>query len=98
MKGVRRDPERVEIHRLRGAAPLAGARVIEIGGGEGRLTRRLAALARDVVSIDPNPTSITRARRLFSKQLRNVRFVVGSAQALRFSDERFDVAVLSWSL
>jgi ubiquinone/menaquinone biosynthesis C-methylase UbiE len=98
VKGVRRDPERVEIQRLRRAAPIAGARVIELGGGEGRLTRRLAAVAGDVVSIDPNPASITHARRLFSKQLRNVRFVVGSAESLRLGDERFDVAVLSWSL
>ena len=98
MKGVRRDPERVEVQRLRQAAPIAGAHVIELGGGEGRLTRRLAALARAVVSIDPNPVSIARARRLFPKQLRNVRFVVGSAESLRFREERFDVAVLSWSL
>ncbi len=98
VKGVRRDPERVEIHRLLRAAPMAGAHVIELGGGEGRLTRRLAAVARDVVSIDPNAASITRARRLFPGQRRNVRFVVGSADALRVGGERFDLAVLSWSL
>jgi ubiquinone/menaquinone biosynthesis C-methylase UbiE len=98
VKGVRRDPERIEIRRLLRVAPLAGARVIEIGGGEGRLTRRLAGEARAIVSIDPSAASIARARRLWAKQLRNVRFAVGSGEALRVGRERFDVAVLSWSL
>lgn len=80
------------------AAPIAGARVIEIGGGEGRLTRRLAGAARAIVSIDPSAQSITRARRLWPTRLRNVRFVVGSGEALRVGSERFDIAVLSWSL
>ncbi len=80
------------------AAPIAGARVIEIGGGEGRLTRRLAGVARAIVSIDPSAASIARAGRLWAKQLRNVRFVVGSGEALRVGSQRFDVAVLSWSL
>ena len=98
MKGVRRDPERVEVHRLLRAAPIAGARVIEIGGGEGRLTRRLAGAARAIVSIDPSAQSITQARRLWQTRLHNVRFVMGSGEALRVGSERFDVAVLSWSL
>ena len=98
MKGVRRDPERAEVQRLLRSAPIAGARVIEIGGGEGRLTRRLAGAARAIVSIDPSAASITRARRLWPTRLRNVRFVVGSGEALRVRKERFDVAVLSWSL
>jgi ubiquinone/menaquinone biosynthesis C-methylase UbiE len=88
----------VEIQRLLRAAPIAGAHVIELGGGEGRLTRRLAAVARDVVSVDPNAASIARARRRVPGRSGNVRFVVGSAEALRVGDARFDVAVLSWSL
>jgi ubiquinone/menaquinone biosynthesis C-methylase UbiE len=80
------------------AAPIAGARVIEIGGGEGRLTRRLAGAAREIVSIDPSAASIVRARRQWRTRLRNVRFVVGSGESLRVGRDRFDVAVLSWSL
>ncbi len=98
MNGVTRDPERTEIRHLLRVAPIAGAHVIEIGGGEGRLTRRLASVARAIVSIDPDPAAITRARRLLPKRLRHVRFAVGSGDALRVGGERFDVAVLSWSL
>lgn len=98
MKGVRRDPERAEVRRLLRAAPIAGAHVIEIGGGEGRLTRRLARVARAIVSVDPNAASIARARHLWPKRFRNVRFVVGSGDALGVGRARFDVAVLSWSL
>lgn len=98
MRGLSRDPERVEVRRLLRAAPIRGAHVIEIGGGEGRLTRRLSGAARAVVSIDPNAASITRARRLLPRRVRNVRFVVGSGDALHVGRERYDVAVLSWSL
>ncbi|MBM3265871.1 MAG: hypothetical protein FJY97_20955 [candidate division Zixibacteria bacterium] len=41
MHGVSIDPERRELARLRRFAPLADARVLEIGCGNGRLTRRL---------------------------------------------------------
>ena len=98
MKGVRRDPERTEVRHLLRVAPLAGAHVIEIGGGEGRLTRRLASVARAIVSVDPNAGAVARARHLWPKRLRHVRFVVGSGDALRLGGARFDVAVLSWSL
>ncbi len=99
MRGISRDPERAEIRWLLRVAPIAGAHVIEIGGGEGRLTRRLAGVARTTVSIDPSPVSITRARRLLPRHLRRrVRFAVGSGDTLGFGNERFDIAVLSWSL
>lgn len=99
MNGVRRDPERMETRRLLDRVSFANAQVLEIGGGDGRLTRRIAGGARRVVSVDPNAESIARAQRLLPAHLRpKVRFEVGSADRLHFADASFDIAVLSWSL
>jgi ubiquinone/menaquinone biosynthesis C-methylase UbiE len=99
MNGVRRDPERMETRRLLGRVSFPGARVLEIGGGDGRLTRRIAGAAREVVSVDPNAEAIARAQRLLPVHLkRKIRFEVASGDRLHFADKSFDIAVLSWSL
>jgi ubiquinone/menaquinone biosynthesis C-methylase UbiE len=99
MEGVRKDPERTEVRILCNRVPIAGARVLEIGCGDGRLTRRIAAAARRLVAIDPNAASVAIARRQLPARLRRtVRFEVGDAETLRFRDGSFDVVVLSWAL
>jgi ubiquinone/menaquinone biosynthesis C-methylase UbiE len=99
MKGYRPDPERTEVRVLRRHIRLAGARILEIGCGDGRLTWRIAGVARAVLAVDPNVASITQARRVTPAPLRKrVRFKVGAAEELRLPDQSFDVALLSWSL
>jgi ubiquinone/menaquinone biosynthesis C-methylase UbiE len=99
MNGCRRDPERTEIRALQRHVSFKGADILEIGCGDGRLTRRIARLARAVVATDPNAALIARAKRLTPASLREkVRYRVAAAENLRSPDERFDVAVLSWSL
>jgi 2-polyprenyl-3-methyl-5-hydroxy-6-metoxy-1,4-benzoquinol methylase len=99
MSGCRRDPERTEVRVLRRQVPLQGAYILEIGCGDGRLTRRIARLARAVVATDPNPALIARAKQLTPASLREkVRYRVAAAEDLRLSPQRFDVAILSWSL
>lgn len=99
MRGVRKDPERTEVRALMRRVPLAGARVLEIGCGDGRLTRRLGGIVRSVVAIDPEAEEIARANRMIPARLRGkVRFEVGSGETLRFPDRSFPIAVLSWSL
>lgn len=79
MKGYRRDPERAEVRVLRRNVPLAGARVLDIGCGDGRLTRRIAGVARAVVAIDPNAALIARAKLLTPASLREtVRYRTGA--------------------
>lgn len=62
MKGYRRDPERAEMRVLRRHLPLEGARILDVGCGEGRLTRRVAGMAGAMVGIDPKEAYIARAR------------------------------------
>lgn len=99
MKGLRKDPERTEVRIVFNRVPIAGARVLEIGCGDGRLTRRIAGTARRLVAIDPNAAFLAAARRQLPARLRRtVRFEVGDAETLRFREGSFDVVVLSWAL
>ncbi len=96
------DPERNEIDALlEFAEDLEGKRVLEIGAGDGRLTWRYAANAREVVGIDPNTERIARAKMNIPQNLR------GRVEMLNTTLEeyqrdakppRFDVALLSWVL
>ncbi len=99
MRGLRTDPERMEVRMLLRHTPLRGARVLDVGCGDGRLTRRIAAAARGIVGIDPDQERIALAKRwLPAAYKRKVRFDVGAAETLRFPDQSFDFVLFSWSL
>jgi ubiquinone/menaquinone biosynthesis C-methylase UbiE len=72
-------------------------RVLDVGCGTGYFARLLAQAVGPeglVVGIDPSPEMIAYARRKASRA-RNCRFQVGTAQALPFPAEYFDVVVSS---
>jgi len=49
--------------------------------------------------MDPDPAAIAAARMNARKAgVRNVRFAVGAAQQLPYSDAAFDLVILSWTL
>jgi ubiquinone/menaquinone biosynthesis C-methylase UbiE len=92
-------PPGMELRLIQRFADPEGRRVLEVGCGDGRLTREYARLAANVVAIDPDPASIAAARKAFAADgITNVRFGVGSAQRVRFSGGAFDIALFSWSL
>ncbi|HMK09703.1 MAG TPA: class I SAM-dependent methyltransferase [Anaerolineales bacterium] len=93
------DPEGREAAALAGVAELTGARVLEVGVGDGRLTWSYAARARSIVGIDPDPEAVSylledRPPGLWDR----IAGVVAEAERLPFARERFDAAVLAWSL
>ena len=98
---IKSDPENNEIRALFDLVDLSEKRVLEIGCGDGRLTRRYAGAAAHVTAIDPFKGSIERANAHCPDSLRDrVAF-----QHIGFEDfaaahgsETFDVAILSWSL
>lgn len=84
---------------LQAIGNLDGARVIEIGCGEGRLTFRYAAAARSVLAIDSSASAIATARDALPADLaERVRFEVGTALELDYPAASFDVGLLSHSL
>jgi predicted RNA methylase len=96
------DPEKNEInHLLDFAGNLGRQRVLEIGAGVGRLTWRYAALAREVIAIDPNPERVTKAQADLPKDLQErVRFLETSIADYHLDPKEapFDLALMSWSL
>jgi len=92
-----RDPESTETHHLLDFAPLAEAHVLEIGCGDGRLTRRYIDAGRKVVGVDLDQDRLRTARQNLSPVSR-LSFVLANATFLPFRSETFDLALLAWSL
>lgn len=88
-----------EIDAFGGARRFRGKSVIDIGTGDGRVAFDAARYAKRVLAVDPNPDGVAMARqRLAREGLTNVEIRVGDARDLDVRRERFDLAILSWSL
>jgi ubiquinone/menaquinone biosynthesis C-methylase UbiE len=96
---LQKDPEGNERKILHKFVDCAGKRVLEIGCGEGRLTWKYAASARQVIGIDPDRDSLRVAiiDRPSDLQKRAL-FSQASSLYLPFSKENFDTAIFAWSL
>lgn len=92
-------PPGMEIRLIQRFVVLRGRRVLEIGCGDGRLTRMYAPLASRVVAIEPDSARIAAARRAAATEgVNNVSFRVGQAERVRLGGDQFDIALFSWSL
>jgi len=93
------DPEGAHLASLRRLADFRGCRVLELGCGEGRLTRGIAAEAEYVLAFDPDEASVHTARASFPPELADrVEFRVASAASIEIPPHSFDLVVFSWSL
>ena len=96
---LRIDPEKNEIHALKTMTDWRNKRVIEIGCGNGRLTRRLAHLGAQIEAIDPDRKLIATAKKDLPARLSDrIRFKVGSALDLKYPKQTFAIVVFSWVL
>ena len=92
------DPENNETRALFAVADLDGRRVLEIGCGTGRLTRRYAGRAAHVTAVDPWADGIARAKTRLPAELEGrVEF-----RQISFSDlsqpSSYDIVILAYSL
>ena len=69
--------------------PPAGGRVLEVGCGEGRVTRDLTARGEAVTAIDASPTLVAAA----SARDPGGSYAVAVAEALPFADASFDLVI-----
>lgn len=93
------DPDRVESRALLAAADFDGARVLEVGCGDGRLAFRYASAPAFVLGIDPSLEQVQSALAACPSELRpRISFGQANALALPVRDRSFDIAVLAWSL
>lgn len=81
---------------ITGFLPLDGARVLDIGCGEGWLTRLVAPKTASVIGIDPSATALQRARAVAS--VANEIYVLASADNLPLNQACADLAIYYNSL
>jgi ubiquinone/menaquinone biosynthesis C-methylase UbiE len=94
-----RDAQGVEPAAIADVADLGGGRVLEVGCGDGRLTRFAATHARDVYAFDPDGARVRTAEAAVGSALRKrVSFGVHDVDALDVRRRRFDLALCGWSL
>ncbi len=95
---LRMDPQQRELWLLSEFARFDGARVVELGCGDGRLTHAYAGRTALVVGVEPQPLLLARALRSRPPEASHVAFTQADAGHLPFRDGSFDIALLAWSL
>lgn len=96
---IRIDPENSESKALNNfAGNFAGKSVLEVGCGDGRVTKLFAPFAASVQAIDPDQEDIAQAVEMLPEELREkVHFEATSIENFS-TEDRFDAVLLSWSL
>ena len=93
------DPEGAHLGALLRLADFAGARVIEVGCGDGRLTAGVAERAASVLAFDPDEDAVGRARAALAAELaERVTYRTASATDVDIPRSAFDIVLFSWSL
>lgn len=75
-----------------------GARVLEVGCGNGRIAINLANLGYNVTGLDISELYINNARRRAKEYEVDVEFIVGDAREIdRIIDDKYDAVLFFWS-
>jgi len=93
------DPDGVELATIRELVELPGLSVLDVGCGNGRLSRACASEGARVFAFDPDDEAIAAARAETPTALRRrIRFEVAHAREIELPKGEFDLALFSWSL
>ena len=96
---LQKDPDHNEIKYLRKFVDFSDKSVLEIGCGEGRLTWQYAKDAQSVVAVDLDSDSLRVAKVDRPSGLEDKTYLAcANSEYLPFSKEKFDIAILAWSL
>lgn len=95
---VQQDPKNNERKALHSFTDFVNKRVLEIGCGEGRLTWKYAASAKQGIGIELDRDALRVAAVDKPSDLEHkVLFTCAASEYLPFSKETFDIAILAWS-
>jgi len=92
-----RDAEsnRRNAQRLASKLPLhLTSNVLDVGPGDGAFLRVIASRVRRCCGVDPSANAVAKLTTLF-RDVPNVEFVVGAAEAIPFEDGEFDIVVIN---
>jgi ubiquinone/menaquinone biosynthesis C-methylase UbiE len=93
-----RDPEERELRYLQAYSDLPNARVLEIGSGDGRLTKLYASLPQSIRGIDIAQAALVEANSSMTRDDgAKVSFSRAQAEHLPFRSKSFDLAIYAWS-
>jgi ubiquinone/menaquinone biosynthesis C-methylase UbiE len=93
------DPEGAHLAALRRLGDFRDRRVLELGCGDGRLTRGIAEDAASVLAFDPDADAVDQARSALPAELaERVAYRVASGEEIELDPVSFDLVVFSWSL
>ena len=97
---MRLDPEGHETAAVVQLLPdIRGCRILEVGCGDGRLTRRYAERAGSVLAIDPDPAAVARFTDAMPSALGgHVEVRTATIVTLGEPDSSFDIVLFAWSL
>jgi ubiquinone/menaquinone biosynthesis C-methylase UbiE len=70
-------------------SPRARERLLDVGCGPGAALEHAAAYGAEVAGVDPSPAMVDRA----SRRVPHAEIKVGSAEAIPFADDRFDMVI-----
>ena len=96
---LQQDTDQQESKLLHQFADFSNQSILEVGCGDGRLTWQYAKAARSIVGIDVDFDSLRLARADTASDLRDrAHFLCAESEHIPFAKEKFDLAVLAWSL
>jgi ubiquinone/menaquinone biosynthesis C-methylase UbiE len=96
---VKLDPDQEETRAIHDLIDFTGLEIVELGCGDGRMTRRYADTAASVFAFDTAEPLVALAKgRQPPESKPTVTFKVADITEMELPLETFDLAVISWSL